>query len=331
MVAMAATEAATEVAATAAGGVVGAEADRARQRLVDRSDPAHVLAIEELSNYLTVMNLLFRSISQVLADQCGLTTLQYRMLLRLLGSPQHAMHSTDLAAILHVGLSTVSAAVPKLVEEGLVSREEDPDDMRVVSLRLNEAGLSAIEQADLCVGEFLQRYWKNLTAEQLEAALASSVDAVVLHDAKRLENGRFRLDTAFFDTIMLSRTLTAARLGELGFKTNEVRILVAMRILEPRTTASRIASYLFLRNSDVTAPLKALEAKGLISKERSDENRRVKVLSLTAKGRAKVEELLPLTHDALLETCRSDERAVRIHLSAACDVVERERGAALFG
>lgn len=304
--------------------------DKARKKLANRSDPEHLAATEELSNYLTLMNLLFRSISQVLSKERGLTTLQYRMLLRLLGAPDHMMRATDLAGILHVGLSTVSAAVPKLVEEGLVGRAEDPNDMRVVSLHLNQAGFAAIEKADLCVGEFLQRYWKNLTAEQLEAAFASSVDAVVMHGAKRMENGYFRLDTAFFDAIMLSRTLTAERLCELGFKTNEVRILVALLILGPQTTASRVANYLFLRSCDVTAPIKALEARGLVSKKRSDENRRIKVLSLTTEGRRKTEELLPLTHDALLETCHSDENAVRVHLSAARDVVERERGTALF-
>lgn len=312
--------------------VDGAVADgKTRQRLADRSDPEHVAAIEELSNYLTLMNLLFRSISQVLSDECGLSTLQYRMLLRLLSAPDNAMRATDLSGILHVGASTVSAAVPKLVAEGLVGRMEDPDDMRAVSLRLSRAGHTAIEKADFCVGEFLQRYWSNLTTEQLEAALASSVNAVVLHGAKRVENGRFRLDTAFFDTIMLSRTLTAARLGELGFKTNEVRILAALRILGSRVTASRVASYLFLKSSDVTAPLKVLEARGFICKERNAENRRTKALSLTEAGYEKTEELLPLTHDALLETCHSDERAVRVHLSAARSVIAKERGTALFG
>ena len=60
--------------------------DPHRRRLEDRSDPGHLDAFEGESDYLTVMNLLFRSISQVLADQCALTTLQYRMLLRLLGA-----------------------------------------------------------------------------------------------------------------------------------------------------------------------------------------------------------------------------------------------------
>lgn len=307
-----------------------ARADEARRQLCDRSDPRHFAAIEDLSDYLTLMNLLFRSISQVLADGCVLTTLQYRILLRLLSAPEHRMRTTDLAGNLHVGASTVSAAVAKLASGGLISRTEEPDDMRAVSLRLEKPGLAAIDRADFHVGVFLQEYWKSLTSEQLNAALASCADAVTMHDAKRMENGRFRLDTAFFDTIMLSRTLTAARLGELGFKTQEMRILVALRILGPDVTVSRVVSYLFLKSSDMTAPIKALESRGLIAKRRNDENRRTKLLSLTEKGLAKTEEMLPLIHDALRQTCGSDEKAIRIHLSAAKNAVARERGASLF-
>lgn len=301
-----------------------------RKRLEDRSDVEHFAAIEGLSDYLTLMNLLFHSISQVLSERCGLTTLQYRMLLRLLAAGGRPIRTTDLADNLYVGISTVSAAVPRLVEAGFVRRMEDPDDMRVVSLSLEARGLDEIERADFCVGSFLQGYWRNLTSEQLEAGLASSADAARLHGTERFEDGDFRYDTAFFDAIMISRTLTAARLAGFGLKTQELRVLLALRILGANTTASQVATYLFLKSSDVTAPLKALEARGLIEKERNSENRRAKMLSLTRQGWEKVEEMLPITHDALLETCHSDERAVEIHLGAAQSVVAKERGSALF-
>lgn len=305
--------------------------DQERRKLEDVNRPQHAAAVEGLSDYLTIMNLLYKSISRILESDCSLTTLQYRTLLRLLSAPQQTMRSTDLAANLRVGVSTVSAAVPHLVDNGLVTRTEDPDDMRVVSLALTRKGSSAIERADYHVGRFLQNYWRNLTPEQLEAAWASSTNAVTLHDAKRIENGKFRLDTAFFDTIMISRTLTAQRLRELGLKTSELRILLALYLLGPNVTASRVADYLFLKSSDITAPMKTLESQGHISKERSAENRRTKLLKLTQKGRDRTEELLLPTYDALLETCHSDEEAVRMHLSAAQGVITRERSMTLFG
>lgn len=302
----------------------------ARQKLVDRSCPEHFEAIENMSNYLSIMNLLFHSISQVLAEKCGLTTLQYRVLLRLLSAPDGQLRTTELAQNLCVGASTISAAMPKLVAERLVARVEDPLDMRVVSLRLTDKGVTEIDRADCCVGEFLQTYWRNLTREQLDAALASSTNAAAIHHAQRMENGRCRLDTAFFDAVMISRTLTAAKLADFGLRTPEFRIMVALRILGAGSTATQLARYLFLKSSDVTSPIKALESRGFVSKERNDDNRRVKSLSLTNEGWEYLEMLLPHVLDALLETCHSDEEAVEIHLSAARNVVSLERGASLF-
>ena len=303
---------------------------RRRKLLENRSDAEHFAAIEGLSDYLTLMNLLFHSISQVLSEKCGITTLQYRMLLRLLAAEGEPTRTSDLADNLYVGISTVSAAMPRLVDDGFVRRVEDPDDMRVVSLSLEPRGLEEIERADFCVGSFLQGYWRNLTSEQLEAGLASSANAAKLHGAARFENGSFRYDTAFFDAVMISRTLTAARLADEGLKTQELRVLLALRILGANTTPSQVAKYLFLKSSDVTAPIKSLEVKGFIEKERNNENRRAKMLSLTQAGWEKIEEMLPITLDTLLETCHSDEDAVELHLSAAQGVVARERGSALF-
>ena len=123
--------------------MIATELDQERRKLEDVNHPQHVAAVEGLSDYLTIMNLLYKSISRILEGDCSLTTLQYRMLLRLLSAPRQTMRSTDLAANLRVGVSTVSAAVPHLVDEGLVTRAEDPDDMRVVSLALTRKGSSA--------------------------------------------------------------------------------------------------------------------------------------------------------------------------------------------
>lgn len=304
--------------------------DPNRRKLEDKAYPGYMAAVEGLSDYLSIMNLLSKSMNNVLAEKCSLTAMQYRMILRLLCAPGNTLRITDLAATLRAGVSTVSAATPKLVEEGFVTRSEDPDDMRVVSLTLTKRGASLIEKADFHVDSFLKGYWSNLTPEQLDTALSSSMNAVTLHNVRRIEEGKVRLDTAFFDTVMISRTLTAQRLGEHGLRTSEFRVLLALYLLGPSATASHIADYLFLKSSDVTTPIKALEAKGLITKERSADNRRTKPLALTDAGLEKTEGLLPYVYDALVETCHSDEAAVQVHLSTAQNVVSRERGTALF-
>ncbi|WP_165054183.1 MULTISPECIES: MarR family winged helix-turn-helix transcriptional regulator [unclassified Adlercreutzia] len=296
-----------------------------RASLANAASPQHRETVEDTADYLTLMHLLSRSIDQVLVESCALTTLQYRILLRLLGAGERRLRVSDLSDNLSVGLSTVSAAVAKLADERLVRRVEAPSDMRVFELELTAGGLHAIERADARVGEFLEAYWRCLTREQLEAAIVSSLSAVCIHGVQRIENGHHRLDTAFFDTVMISRTLTARKLATCGLRTAEFRILVDLYLADAPATCSQVARRLFLNSSDVTSPIKHLEASGFLTKLRSADNRRAKHLALTPAGRQKATDLLPLVFDALLETCHSNEEAVGVHLRAARQVVEAER------
>lgn len=157
------------------------------------------------------------------------------------------------------------------------------------------------------------------------------MNAVTLHNVRRIEEGKVRLDTAFFDTVMISRTLTAQRLGEHGLRTSEFRVLLALYLLGPSATASHIADYLFLKSSDVTTPIKALEAKGLITKERSADNRRTKPLALTDAGLEKTEGAgSPTSTTRWSRPATATKPPCRFTWSAAQNVVSRERGTALF-
>ncbi|MDO4290030.1 MAG: MarR family transcriptional regulator [Eggerthellaceae bacterium] len=296
-----------------------------RAHLADPSAPDHREAVENIANYLSLVHLLSRSIDKMLAEGCALSTLQYRILLRLLSAGERHVCASDLAANLHVGLSTVSAAMQKLVEAGKVDRAGASDDMRVFELELTSRGRAAIREADEQVGKFLEAYWHRLTREQLETAIASSLSAAALHDAERVENGRLRLDTAFFDAVMTSRTLTACKLATLGFKTVEFRILVDLYLRDEEVACSQVARHLFLSSGDVTSPIKRLESTELLTKRCDASNRRMKKVALTQAGRTSTVELLPQVFDALLETCHSDEAAIRIHLEAARHVIAQER------
>lgn len=300
-----------------------------RLALEDESRADHFFALVDLSDYLSLMNMLFTSISKKLDEECSITTLQYRILLRLL-SAENGMSTSELANNFYIQASTISASTAKLADAGYVYRKDNPDDMRVINLMLTQKGVQLVSDADLCVGEFLQHYWKNLTANQLEVALRTSSNAAYFHNAQRIENDHCRLDTAFFDAVMISRTLISNALTRFGFRTPEFRVLLAARILGENTTASHIAKYLFLKNSDVTAPIKSLEFRGFISKERKNTNRRAKALLLTKRGRDQLESMLPCVYDEILEVCHSNDYQIESNLEAARTIIASERGAMIF-
>lgn len=299
-----------------------------RTHVVECHRPENAHTFDFMSDYLTMMDVLAKSVARSLGAECSITPLQYRIMLRLLDG--EAVRASTLAQCLEVGPSTVSTAVAKLARAGLVERHEGGCDMRTIDLALTRHGRALVQRADAAVVAVMGGYWRSLTREQLAAALESSRAAVQRHSSPRMEGGRQRLDTALVDTVMISRALTTRTLQGHGMATSDFRVLLALRVLGGTSTASAIADFLFLNASDLTSCLKALEATRLISRERSAENRRVRVVRLTPKGQGRLVELMPVVFDALHETCHSDEGLIHVHISAARDLVARKRHQSAF-
>src|SRR5258708_17956778 len=97
---------------------------------------------------LTIIRL-FRSMERV---EAGLTPQQYRML-KLVGAGGE--RSAKLAERLAVAKPTLTSTADGLVAGGLLSRETEITDRRVVRLKLTEAGQAAIDRADFVYAEWL--------------------------------------------------------------------------------------------------------------------------------------------------------------------------------
>ncbi len=97
---------------------------------------------------LTIIRL-FRSMERVAA---GLTPQQYRML-KLVGAGGE--RSAKLAERLAVAKPTLTSTADGLVAAGLLCRETETSDRRVVRLRLTEAGRAAVDRADAVYADWL--------------------------------------------------------------------------------------------------------------------------------------------------------------------------------
>lgn len=89
---------------------------------------------------------------------------------------------SELAEALGTGVSTITGIFDRLVEHGLVVREEDPHDRRVVVGRLTPAGAEVVDRFHLTARDRLGRVLAELTPDELRVVARA---AVLLRNAAR--------------------------------------------------------------------------------------------------------------------------------------------------
>lgn len=105
------------------------------------------------------------SIAGPLPTPSDLTMQQVRVLGFIAKDPGMAGH--ELGERLQVSAPTASGLVDRLVEKGLVSRTDDPDDRRVRRLHVTPDGMAITRQLDSLLQRAMLTVIQNLTAEDL--------------------------------------------------------------------------------------------------------------------------------------------------------------------
>ncbi|HLG50106.1 MAG TPA: MarR family transcriptional regulator [Chloroflexota bacterium] len=136
------------------------------------------LAIEEILD-------LFRDIGRCMHRETrhswlDITMPQLKTLLTLYSLEKASM--SELAEALGTGVSTITGIFDRLVEHGLVVREEDPHDRRVVVGRLTPAGAEVVDRFHLTARDRLGRVLAELTPDELRVVARA---AVLLRNAAR--------------------------------------------------------------------------------------------------------------------------------------------------
>lgn len=97
-----------------------------------------------------------------------LTVAQLRVLLVL--QAEDSVHMSHIASVLGIAFPTATGIVDKLVKKGLVTRQNDPEDRRVVICGLSYAGKELINRLWISGQSQMERLLEGLTLEQLEKA-----------------------------------------------------------------------------------------------------------------------------------------------------------------
>lgn len=122
----------------------------------------------------------------MLSLDLSMPQLKVLLVVERLGSPSMG----DLAHLLGVGQPAMSALVDRLTDHGLVHREDDPQDRRVVRVRGTAVSHDLVQRIRLAGQNRLQRVIAHLTDEELTHVVSAmeilhrtAADVVASHDA----------------------------------------------------------------------------------------------------------------------------------------------------
>ena len=97
----------------------------------------------------------------------GITAAQYNVLRILRGAGAEGLCRNDISARLVAQVPDVTRLIDRLVESGLVERERNGADRRMVTTRITKDGLALLAQLDLPVADAHRRQFAHMSASQL--------------------------------------------------------------------------------------------------------------------------------------------------------------------
>jgi DNA-binding MarR family transcriptional regulator len=117
-------------------------------------------------NLISIHPLLFKSISRPLRNQTSITPGGMYVLGSLKRNGTQSM--SDIGKCLSMPKPHVTVIVDKLIEEGYVERQSDPNDRRVVNILLTEKGLEDFENIKQEISENLKIKLSKLSEDEQE-------------------------------------------------------------------------------------------------------------------------------------------------------------------
>ncbi|CAM3430429.1 MarR family winged helix-turn-helix transcriptional regulator [Marinicrinis lubricantis] len=122
--------------------------------------------IERLMGTFREVNKSYMKILRKDTEALGTTVMQTRVMRIIKRNPNIGV--LELAERLHLGNSTISSMVDRLVKSGLVERERLSSDRRSKTLRLTEKGEQVQNKADQLFLDHLSSLLENIPEEEME-------------------------------------------------------------------------------------------------------------------------------------------------------------------
>jgi DNA-binding MarR family transcriptional regulator len=190
----------------------------------------------------------------------------------------------ELCALTHISPTVMVRVVDGLEARGWVTRERKPDDRRSYALRLTPDGVTAVRR----MNRELDTSDARLTAALDDAEIARLKDhlRVLLAEDPALQVDSLSNRVGYLVTHAHQQLRERAQrhMSEIELHPRDFGLLSTIRRDEP-CSQSHLAEVLGVSDPAILPALDALEARGLLTRERNADDRRFSDVRLTALGR----------------------------------------------
>ena len=136
-------------------------------RTIHQTRPFTSLQVQVLVNLLRTCRAVEESWAQYLKRTEGISQSQYNILRILRGARPHPARISEISERMINRDPDVTRLVDRLIKQGLVRRDRDTEDRRVVLVEITPAGLALLERLDGPVDRYVHAAMAGLTPAQL--------------------------------------------------------------------------------------------------------------------------------------------------------------------
>ncbi len=254
------------------------------------------------ASYLSMSVLNSRTIERAIRAN-EVTPTQYRILIRLVyygGS----LRIGQLAEMLDLGTSTVTASVSQLVERGAVIRAKSSNDQRGVHVILTSVGRVRIAQVDESIRPLLEAMRDRIPLDLRRYASISTLTVADEHSLFGRYAAPRNVNTALCEEMLFTANLASHITRDEGLSLNEYRLLLGLLKHIEGASPRRMVHELNIQANSLAVAQSMLSQRQLIACHQDVIDKRSILLEITSDGYAILERTAKAMHEGLTTLIR---------------------------
>lgn len=254
------------------------------------------------ASYLSMSVLNSRIIERAIRAN-EVTPTQYRILIRLVfygGS----LRIGQLAEMLDLGTSTVTASVSQLVGRGAVIRAKSSNDQRGVHVILTSVGRLRIAQVDASIRPLLEAMRDRIPLDLRRYASISTLTVADEHALFGRHVAPRNVNTAICEEMLFTASLASHITRDEGLSLNEYRLLLGLLRHTEGASPGQMVNELNIKANSLGAAQSMLSQRQLIACHQGLIDKRSILLEITSDGYAILDRTAKAMHEGLTTLIR---------------------------